>query len=143
MTNHKNDPNPNYYAYTGNLNDPTQQGTMMLSQDIFWNQWLLPLLQELNYQTWLTGAECHNSGREGSEDWKWGYQLGPEAIPSWKDPNAKDVSYSGYAWNKITDGKSFGFNWNKYSEDSASHGPSGSNVSNYVKCKLSFPISIP
>jgi len=93
------EPIPNVYSYTGNLVESTQLGSMIMSQDIFWNKWLLPLLQKFNFLTWLTGSMTHNSGVEGSEDWDWGADLGPVALKDWHDPNAKDYNYCGWGGN--------------------------------------------
>lgn len=69
-------PTSPYYFYTGNIVDASKHGTMMISQKAFWTNWLLPLMQEVNYLTWINQAYVHNSGIEGSEDWTWGCKIG-------------------------------------------------------------------
>lgn len=125
-------PEPSHYFYTGNLVEPGGRATLLMTRRNFWDKWLLPKLQKFNFATWLTGAYTHNSGREGTEDWDWGYKFGADALSSWNDDaNAKDFNYKGYQWNKKAPGTDFGFWWNPgLSHDESHHGVPGSEVKN-------------
>lgn len=117
--------------------DPGQHGTLIMSRATIWDGWLLPLLQEFNYATWLTKAYCYNSGREGTEDWNWDWKFGPDALVQWNDPtNAKDASYKGYKWSPKDPSKGSGSWWGpgeSYLDDY--RGIAGSRVNNYLRCQ--------
>ena len=138
-------PNPPYYFYTGNIVDAGKHGTMMISQKAFWTNWLLPLMQEVNYLTWINQAYVHNSGIEGSEDWTWGCKIGVDAA------NGKTHADPVYAWtqgvatpattapnpvaNAIVQ-----WTWDGgESRDDANHGIDGSLVQSYLIGKFPTP----
>ena len=56
-------------------NDPTAQieGTFGMSNELFWNQWLLPILQDLNKATqfYTTQMQVEVDGTEGSVYFNW------------------------------------------------------------------------
>jgi hypothetical protein len=137
MVKHETPPAPpnDAYSWSGNFVQPDMHGTMAISRHCIFDFWLLPVLQELNFATFLSCAWCSNSGREGTENWAWGYKAGAEALAHWNDPAATDFTYHGYAWAPKPDGQ-IGFHWGPDEDRNDSNGGIwGSYVEQYIACK--------
>jgi hypothetical protein len=95
MVNHEAPPAPprDNYLWSGNLVEADMHGTMAISKHCIFDFWLLPILQKLNYVTFLSCAWTTNSGREGTENWGWDFKFGPAALAHWNDPLAIDATY--------------------------------------------------
>lgn len=108
MTQHKDEPKPLFYSYTGNLVNAGESGSLLISKDLFWNTWLLPQLLDINFKTWMRASHAHCSNNEVEPDWEFGWKVGADAAAF---ENRIDKFDPFYAWKpKSTDGNGpYGF----------------------------------
>lgn len=108
MTKGSDAPDSLHYAYTGNMVDDQETGTLFISRKLFWDKWLLPQLTVLNYKTLLvaTGASCDNN--EVNPNWHYDWKMGKEAADAAGRSGDQDPFY---AWKSKSQGLSgpYGF----------------------------------
>ena len=107
MTKGHDAPSDLHYNYTGNLVNNSDSGTLLVSRKLFWDEWLLPKLTTLNYNTYLEATHAHCSNNEIFPDWEFGWLIGSDSA---SHNNRKDDQDPFYAWNKKQDGFVWGGN---------------------------------
>jgi hypothetical protein len=137
MTANADAPTPLYYTYTGNMVDAGETATLFISKKVFWDEWLLPQLTTLNYQTWLvaTYASCDNN--EVNPNWKFNWSIGPDAATFAGYTDGAQNPF--YAWKpKSTDGNGpYGFSFNPGSNSKEDNeGSAASKLTAHIDCKL-------
>ncbi len=125
-------PDPIRYSYTGNMVDDERSGTLIISRTLFWDCWLLPELQILNFKTLLVATRAHCSNNEVQPDWDYNWKFGDDAANQ-ANRKSKDQD-SFYAWKQKPSG-SCGFTFADHSQAEDSGGVWGSRLGCYIDCK--------
>lgn len=121
------------YSYTGNLVDDGKAGTLLISRKLFWDKWLLPQLQVLNWDCELVTTDAHCSGNELAPNFRATVAVGPHA----SDPN-RDMNNYGWTAKAGADSGSYGYTWApNVSTITDSGGIWGSALNTYVNCRWS------
>lgn len=117
-------PQPTYYNYTGNMVRSDDRGSLMISRVLFWDEWLLPKLRELNIVTLLVATGAHCSNNEVSPDWEFYWKAG-------RDIGRKDDDLF-YDWKPSDNG--WQFSDHTHADDSG--GIWGSKLHCYIDCEF-------
>ena len=118
------------YPFGGNLVDPGQHGTEIISRATFWDNWLLPNLAGLNQTALLYNVRATCDNNEVFPNWNYSYKFGNNTVPKPGDPQTTDAngnavfSPSFFQWvPKVGTATEGGFTWSKgdnYEDDEGS-----------------------
>jgi hypothetical protein len=79
MTYPHDPPSDPHYSYTGNMVGDGESGTLFISRKLFWNDYLIPVLRQLNYNTIFQPTKAHCSNNEVEPDWQYEWSIGQPA----------------------------------------------------------------
>jgi hypothetical protein len=139
MTQHHDLPQDLAYPYGGNLVDPGQNGTLMISRSTFWDDWLLPILTTMNQSTLVYNVKASCRDDEVNPDWNYSFKFGTECVSKDKGPDGKDqpLPPSFFAFTaKPSTATSRGFTWHQGDENIKNQGVLASKLMARITSRL-------